>query len=44
MCSQLVSACVPASYRNFADSSLPSYDAEAASLLLQRTLAFLEEG
>ncbi len=26
----------------FADSSLPSYDAEAADLLLRRTLAFLE--
>jgi dienelactone hydrolase len=26
----------------FADSSLPSYDAEAATLLTQRVLAFLE--
>ena len=28
----------------FADSSLPSYDADAASLLMQRVLAFLDQG
>jgi dienelactone hydrolase len=33
----------PGEQHNFADSSLPSYDAEAATLVLQRTLAFLEE-
>ncbi|MFC4120545.1 dienelactone hydrolase family protein [Nonomuraea zeae] len=31
----------PGDRHNFADNSLPSYDAEAAGLLLERTLAFL---
>ncbi|MDJ0379107.1 dienelactone hydrolase family protein [Cryobacterium sp. PH31-L1] len=31
----------PGDQHDFADSSLPSYDAEAAALLLHRTLAFL---
>ena len=33
----------PGDQHYFADSSLPSYDPEAAALLLQRTLTFLEE-
>ena len=33
----------PGDQHYFADSSLPSYDAEASSLLMQRVLAFLEE-
>ncbi|MFF8844237.1 dienelactone hydrolase family protein [Streptomyces sp. NPDC015127] len=33
----------PGGGHNFADSSLPSYDAEAAALLLERTLEFLQE-
>ncbi|MEU1393391.1 MULTISPECIES: dienelactone hydrolase family protein [unclassified Nonomuraea] len=32
----------PGDQHYFADSSLPSYDAEAATLLLQRTLTFLQ--
>jgi dienelactone hydrolase len=32
----------PGDQHYFADSSLPSYDADAAALLLQRTLAFLQ--
>ena len=32
----------PGSEHYFADSSLPSYDAEAAALLTERVLAFLE--
>jgi len=32
----------PGSQHYFADSSLPSYDAEAAALLTQRVLAFLQ--
>ncbi|MEV4334417.1 dienelactone hydrolase family protein [Streptomyces sp. NPDC049597] len=32
----------PGEQHNFADSSLSSYDAQAAALLLQRTLAFLD--
>ncbi|MDT7586005.1 MAG: hypothetical protein QOE32_3555, partial [Pseudonocardiales bacterium] len=31
----------PGNQHYFADSSLPSYDAEAAALLLDRTLVFL---
>jgi dienelactone hydrolase len=31
----------PGDQHYFADSSLPSYDAEATALLLDRTLAFL---
>jgi dienelactone hydrolase len=31
----------PGDQHYFADSSLPSYDAEASSLLLQRVIAFL---
>ncbi len=31
----------PGDQHYFADSSLPSYDAEASTLLLQRVLAFL---
>jgi dienelactone hydrolase len=31
----------PGNQHYFADSSLPSYDAEATALLLQRVLAFL---
>jgi dienelactone hydrolase len=32
----------PGDQHSFADSSLPSYDADAAALLLQRTLLFLQ--